>query len=380
VEFLSEVGLFLAQAVSVVLALLLLVLGIAVIAQRQKKGGSDGHMEVRKLHERYRHHAATLAEALDPEGAKAAAKAREKADKAAAKARSKAHKRAQKEVQKAARKGADKGAEKDGENDGKKDREKGPPRERPVTFVLDFEGDLRAAAAEQLREEVSAVLAARREGDDVVLRLESPGGIVHGYGLAASQLQRLRDAGMPLTVCVDKVAASGGYMMACVAERIVAAPFAVLGSIGVVAQLPNFHRFLKKHDVDVELLTAGEYKRTLTLFGENTDKGRQKFQEELEETHELFKAFVHENRPALDVAAVATGEIWYGRRALEAGLVDELSTSDALLTSLAAERDLLAVRFVQRRNWQDRLGVAAEEAVTRAILRLWQRGLDRRQV
>ncbi len=367
-EFLSEVGLFLAQAVSVVLALLLLVLGIAVIAQRQKKSGSDGHMEVRKLHERYRHHADTLAEALDPEGAKAAAKAREKAEKAAAKARSKARSKAHKRAQKEARKGAG------------KDSEQGAPRERPVTFVLDFDGDLRAAAAEQLREEVSAVLAARREGDDVILRLESPGGIVHGYGLAASQLQRLRDAGMPLTVCVDKVAASGGYMMACVAERIVAAPFAVLGSIGVVAQLPNFHRFLKKHDVDVELLTAGEYKRTLTLFGENTDKGRQKFQEELEETHELFKAFVHENRPALDVAAVATGEIWYGRRALEAGLVDELSTSDALLTSLAAERDLLAVRFVQRRNWQDRLGVAAEETVTRAILRLWQRGLDRRQV
>ena len=363
-EFLNEVGLFLAQAVSVVLALLLLVLGIAVIAQRQKKGGVDGHMEVRKLHERYRHLADTLAEALDPDGAKAAAKAREKADKAAAKARRKAHKLARKQSgKKAAAENVDEA-----------------PRDRPVTFVLDFEGDLRAAAAEQLREEVSAILAARREGDDVILRLESPGGIVHGYGLAASQLQRLRDAGMPLTVCVDKVAASGGYMMACVAERIVAAPFAVLGSIGVVAQLPNFHRFLKKHEVDVELLTAGEYKRTLTLFGENTDKGRQKFQEELEDTHELFKAFVHENRPALDVAAVATGEIWYGRRALEAGLVDELSTSDALLTSLAAERDLLSVRFVQRRNWQDRLGVAAEDALTRTVLKLWQRGLDRRQV
>ncbi|MHA7817501.1 MAG: protease SohB [Pseudohaliea sp.] len=369
-EFLSEAGLFLAQAVSVVLALLLLVLGIAVIAQRQKKGSGEGHMEVRKLHEHYRQHAETLTEALDPEGAKAAAKAREKAEKAAAKARRKAAKKtAKKAAKKSARQAGEAAA---AEGDG--------PRERPVTFVLDFDGDLRAAAAEQLREEVSAVLAARREGDDVLLRLESPGGIVHGYGLAASQLQRLRDAGVTLTVCVDKVAASGGYMMACVAERIVAAPFAVLGSIGVVAQLPNFHRFLKKHEVDVELLTAGEYKRTLTLFGENTDKGRQKFREELEDTHELFKAFVHENRPALDVNAVATGEIWYGRRALEAGLVDELSTSDALLTSLAADRDLLAVRFVQRRSWQDKLGVAAEEALTRTVLKLWQRGLDRRQV
>jgi len=350
VEFLNEVGLFLAQAVSVVLALLLLVLGVAAIAQRQKREGGDGHLAVRKLHERYRQHAETLADALDPEAAKAAAKARRKAEKKAAKVRKKAAKGG------------------------------GGERERPVSFVLDFEGDLRAEAAEQLREEVSAVLAARREGDDVVLRLESPGGIVHGYGLAASQLQRLRDAGIPLTVCVDKVAASGGYMMACVADRIVAAPFAVLGSIGVVAQLPNFHRLLKKHDVDVELLTAGEYKRTLTLFGENTDKGRKKFQEELEDTHALFKAFVGENRPSLDVAAVATGEIWYGRRALEAGLVDELSTSDALLTGLAGERDLLAVSFTRRRSWQDRLGVAAEEAVTRALLRLWQRGLDRRQV
>ncbi|KGE03534.1 protease SohB [Pseudohaliea rubra] len=349
-EFLSEVGLFLAQAISVVLAALLLVLGIAVIAQRQKKGDSGGHLEVHKLHERYRQQAATLAEALDPIAAKASAKARRKAEKAAAKARKK--------------------ASRDGEGG----------RERPVSFVLDFDGDLRATAAGQLREEVSAVLAARRDGDDVILRLESPGGIVHGYGLAASQLQRLRDAGMPLTVCVDKVAASGGYMMACVAERIVAAPFAVLGSIGVVAQLPNFHRLLKKHEVDVELLTAGEYKRTLTLFGENTDKGRQKFQQELEDTHELFKLFVRENRPALDVDAVATGEIWYGRRALEAGLVDELSTSDALLTALATDRDLIAVHFVERRSWQDRLGIAAEAAVTRAILRLWQRGLDRRQV
>ncbi len=349
-EFMHEVALFLAQAVSGVVALLLLVLGVVTIAQRQKREGGDGHLDVRKLHERYRQRAETLAEALDPEAAKAAAKARRKAEKKAAKARKK--------------------AAKGGEGE----------RERPVTFVLDFDGDLRAEAVEALREEVSAVLAARRQGDEVVLRLESPGGIVHGYGLAASQLRRLRDAGMPLTVCVDKVAASGGYMMACVAERIVAAPFAVLGSIGVVAQLPNFHRFLKKNEVDVELLTAGEYKRTLTLFGENTAKGREKFQEELEDTHELFKAFVHENRPALDVNAVATGEIWYGRRALDAGLVDELSTSDDLLTSLAGERDLLAVTFVRRRGWQDRLGIAVEGALTRAILRLWQRGLDRRQV
>ena len=108
------------------------------------------------------------------------------------------------------------------------------------------------------------------------------------YGLAASQMQRIRDKKLKLTVCVDKVAASGGYMMAVVADKIIAAPFAVLGSIGVLAQVPNFHRLLKKHDVDFEMLTAGKYKRTLTMFGENTDKGREKFQEDIEDTHVLF--------------------------------------------------------------------------------------------
>ena len=105
----------------------------------------------------------------------------------------------------------------------------------------------------------------------------------------------------------DKVAASGGYMMACIGDRILSAPFAVLGSIGVVAQIPNLHRLLKKHDVDYEVLTAGEYKRTLTVFGENTDKGRQKFQEDLELTHVLFKDFVSRYRPQLDIDQVLGG-------------------------------------------------------------------------
>lgn len=355
-EFLGEIALFLGQALSLVVALLLLALGLMAIAQRRQRSAAQGHIEVDKLNEQFRYNAETLAEALDPEATKTAAKARRKAEKAAAKARRKAAKRSR---------DADRST---------------AERERPVTFVLDFDGDMQASGADALREEISAILSARRDGDDVLLRLESPGGIVPGYGLAASQLQRLRDAGMPLTACVDKVAASGGYMMACVAEQIVAAPFAVVGSIGVVAQLPNFHRFLKKHDVDVELLTAGEYKRTLTIFGENTDRGRQKFREELDETHALFKAFVHDNRPALDLDTVATGEIWYGRQAVEVGLIDRISTSDGLLQSLAEARDLLSVRYVRRQSWQEKLGVAAEESLSRALLRLWQRSLNRDRV
>jgi serine protease SohB len=189
----------------------------------------------------------------------------------------------------------------------------------------------------------------------VLLRLESEGGLVHAYGLAASQLQRIRERKLRLTAAVDKVAASGGYMMACVADHIIAAPFAVVGSIGVIAQLPNFNRLLKKHEVDFELHTAGEYKRTLTLFGENTDAARAKFREELEDTHALFKAFVADNRPALDLEKVATGEHWFGARALALRLVDELKTSDDFLLERSASADLVHLAFRRKHSLTERI-------------------------
>ncbi|WP_085046980.1 protease SohB, partial [Cronobacter sakazakii] len=182
------------------------------------------------------------------------------------------------------------------------------PAGKPILYVLDFKGSIDAHEVSALREEVTAVRAVAKPADEVLVRLESPGGVVHGYGLAASQLQRLRERQIPLTIAVDKVAASGGYMMACVANNIVAAPFAIIGSIGVVAQIPNFNRLLKRNDIDIELHTAGQYKRTLTLLGENTEEGREKFREDLNETHHLFKEFVHNMRPSLDIDAVATGE------------------------------------------------------------------------
>ena len=202
---------------------------------------------------------------------------------------------------------------------------------KPSLFVLDFSGDIKASQVDQLREEVTAVLSIASQGDEVVLRLESPGGAVNGYGLAASQLQRLRDKQIPFTVCIDKMAASGGYLMACVANRIIAAPFAIIGSIGVVGQLPNFHRWLKKNNIDFELLTAGEYKRTLTVFAENTDKGRQKFQEDLEKIHLKFRDYVLANREQLDIDKVATGEHWLAIDAFDLRLVDALKTSDEFL-------------------------------------------------
>jgi serine protease SohB len=161
---------------------------------------------------------------------------------------------------------------------------------RPRLFVLDFKGDIRATATASLREEVSAVIELAGEDDEVLVRLENAGGAVHEHGLAASQLLRLRARGIPLTVAVDKVAASGGYLMACAGDRIVAAPFAVIGSIGVLMQMPNFHRLLEQKGVDFEQITAGKFKRTLTVFGENTDEGREKVKEELIEVHELFQS------------------------------------------------------------------------------------------
>jgi serine protease SohB len=347
-EHLYEYGLFLAQAITFVAAILVVVTVVVGISTRQRAEHHEGHIEVRKLNDRYRQMGEAVASVADDP---AEVKERHKADKKTAKEEAKQSKKARKNAS-------------------------GSPTEdkRKRLYVLNFDGDMRASATDNLREEISVVLSQTREFDEVLVKVESPGGIVHGYGLAASQLQRIRNANVPLTIAVDKVAASGGYMMACVAERIIAAPFAVVGSIGVLAQLPNFNRLLKKMDIDFELLTAGEYKRTLTMFGENTDKGREKFVEELEQTHELFKDFVGSNRPGLDISKVATGEVWYGQKAIDEGLVDDIQTSDSYIQEHLADWDVLEVRFVHKKNWQEKFGMAAEGALERTFLKIWQRG------
>lgn len=241
-------------------------------------------------------------------------------------------------------------------------------KEKPRVFVVDFDGDIKASATDNLRNEITALLSMATKNDEVLLRLESGGGMVNSYGLAASQLVRLRQFGIPLTVCIDKVAASGGYMMACIGNKIISSPFAVLGSIGVVAQLPNLHRLLKKYDVDFEVLTSGEYKRTLTLFGENTDKGRDKFKQDLEVTHDLFKNFVASYRPSLDIDKVATGEVWLGINALEIKLVDELKTSDEYLVARARDADLYHLQYVNRRTFRERVGMTVGATLDRLLV------------
>ncbi len=239
------------------------------------------------------------------------------------------------------------------------------------TFVLEFaKGDIEASAVEHLREEINAVLTVAKKDDEVVVKVESPGGVVHGYGLAAAQILRLRDAGLKVTVCVDKVAASGGYLMSCVAHQIIASPFAIIGSIGVVAQVPNLNRLLKKHDVDFKEYTAGEYKRTVSMLGEITEKGEAKFKEQLEATHILFKDFVGSYRPQLNMSEIATGEYWYGKNALKLNLVDKIQTSDDYILNKAKTDQVLKISFAKKQTLSDKLSEALSKGISLAISKL----------
>ena len=325
-EFLAAYGLFLAQLATFVL---LLIVAVVLIVASRRRGHAEG-LVVEHLNRRFEDAADQIKLAIEGKGRyKKILKARNKERKREDKARAK--------------------------DDGRK----------PRVFVLDFKGDLRASAAASLREEVSAVLRVAKPGEHVLLRLENSGGTVHEHGFAASQLTRLKQHGLKLAVAVDKVAASGGYLMACVADRLVAAPFAIVGSIGVLAQLPNFHRLLEEKGVDFEQIMAGRYKRTLTMFGKNTDEGREKLQQEVEDIHELFKSQIRAHRPQVDLERVATGEHWYGIRALELKLVDELKTSDDLLLEVAKDHDVYHIAYKRRRRWQERVLGSAESLLTR---------------
>jgi len=325
-EFLAAYGLFLAQLATFVL---LVVIIVVFIASSRRRGHAEG-LVVEHLNRQFEDSADGLklaieGKALYKKAMKARHKERKREDKTRAKERS----------------------------------------SKPRLYVLDFKGDLRASAAASLREEVSAVLRVAKPGEGVLLRLENSGGTVHEHGFAASQLTRLKQHGLTLVVAVDKVAASGGYLMACVADRLIAAPFAIVGSIGVLAQLPNFHRLLEEKGIDFEQVTAGRYKRTLTMFGENTDEGRAKLKEQVEEIHELFKNQIREHRPQVDLERVATGEHWYGARALELKLVDELKTSDDVLLEAAKDHDLYHMAYKRRRSWQERFLGGAESLLRR---------------
>lgn len=350
-EYLIEYGMFLAKAATIVIAIIL-VIGAITASGRNRKADRKGALRITQLNEHFDDLRDELRKNLLD---KIELKQLHKDEKKQAKAEHKASKQRLKQASKA------------------------PPAEESATdnnarkkrvYVLNFDGDIAAEAVSSLREEITAVLTMAEKTDEVVLRLESPGGMVHAYGLASSQLMRLKSQEIPLTICVDKVAASGGYMMACLADRLVAAPFAILGSIGVLVQLPNFHRVLKKNEIDYEIITAGEYKRTLTQFGEITKKARDKVQEDVDEMHQLFKNWVKEHRPVVDIDKIATGEVWVGKQSIALNMVDELGTSDECITLLCTDADVFEVEFEIKKSIQDKLGAVFEASIGRIITNL----------
>jgi len=326
-EYLIEFILFFAKTLTVIIALVIPIVLISAIAARQRQHHKE-HIDVNHVNRRYEAMSNTIDSAHLP--------------KKALKEKVKKQKKQRKSLDKQSASQAD---------------------EKKRIYVLDFEGDLEASQIDKLREEITAVLTLETAPDEIVVCVESKGGIVHGYGLAASQLSRIKDRNIKLTVAVDKVAASGGYLMACVADKIIAAPFAIVGSVGVLAQIPNFHRALEKHNIDYQEFTAGEYKRTVGMFSEPTEKGKAKLLEEIQDVHSLFKDFVKQNRSQLDIDAIATGEHWYGTRALELNLVDELRTSDDYLLEASKEADIFEVKYVKKEPLSERFQPAFAKMV-----------------
>ena len=331
-DFFLNYGMFLAKTGTIVAAIVLAVVFIVTMSSK-KQGESKDSFEIKKLNKKYDDIAKVMNISMLPKD----------------------------DLKKYLKE------EKDRLKDINKDKKDEGQRKR--IYVLNFHGDIRASAVASLREEITAILMVASANDEVFVRLESGGGVVHGYGLAASQLMRIREKDIPLTVSVDKVAASGGYMMACVGNRIIAAPFSIIGSIGVIAQVPNFHRVLKKHDVDFEQFTAGEFKRTVTMFGENTEEAKSKFREEIEDIHVLFKDFIVQHRPEVDIAKVSTGESWPGTRALEKQLVDELKTSDDYLLENSQFADIYEISYVSKKSLIERIGFQFQSLVDK-----WQYG------
>jgi len=336
---LYEYGLFVAKAVTLVIAFIVVVSTIVGLASKQKHG--KGQLEIVSISEQLKDITNYAKQVLlDKNALKKLAKEQKKEAKAKNKPKNKA-----------------------------KITEQGEESEKSRLYVIDFKGSMDANEVEHLREEITAILCVANKEDEVLVRLESGGGVVHGYGLAASQLQRIKEKGLKLTIAVDKVAASGGYMMACVADKLLASQFAYIGSIGVLAQLPNFNKLLKKNDIEFEQHTAGEFKRTLTVFGENNDEGRAKFKEEIEEIHVLFKDFVQSQRPDMDIDKVATGEYWPGIKAKSLGLIDDITTSDDYILSHYPAREIFSVKYAVKKNVAEKLGMSAANVVERVFMK-----------
>jgi len=353
-EYFIQYGMFLAKAVTIVIAIVIVVGALAASGNRHKKAGKKGMIKVTPLNDHIEDMKDVLRHSiLQKDELKQVHKSERKQAKLEQKEKSKLHKEMHKQGKESA-----------------SDTASDQVTRKKRVFVLNFIGDVAAEAVSSLREEITAILSLAEPSDEVLLRLESPGGMVHAYGLASSQLLRIKNQNIPLTICVDKVAASGGYMMACLADKLIVAPFSIIGSIGVLVQLPNFHRALKKHNVDYEIISAGEFKRTLTQFGEITQKGRDKVQEDVDTMHEIFKKWIKDHRPSVDIDKISTGETWVGMQAKERHMVDEIKTSDECIVAACESADVFEVEYEIHRTIQDKLG-AVFQATTEKLFSNW---------
>jgi serine protease SohB len=211
-------------------------------------------------------------------------------------------------------------------------------------FVIDFNGDIMATQSKALNFEITSVICSAQEGDEVLIRLQSPGGAAHAYGYAASQIERLKKAGI---------------LMACVADEIIAAPFAIIGSVGVVSEFPNFFSFMRNLGIDYKQYTAGKYKRTVSPLGEITDEGEEKFKEDLVEMYDLFRDHVSSHRENLDMDVIATGEHWQGIKALELGLVDKIETAEEYILDRLTSFEFAKITYVgDRKTLAEKIGAS----------------------
>ena len=331
-DFIVQYGVFLLKVITIVTAILLPILMI-INSSKGRSVSEKGHLQIKNLSDQFENMGFAIQGTL-------------MTPKALKKFRKELHKQ-------------------------KKKEEKNPAKDQQSIFVLNFNGDIQASEVDKLKHEINAILVSDTKCKEVVLKVESGGGSAYAYGLCAAELKRLVDNKIKLTVCIDKVAASGGYLMSCVATKIVAAPWALVGSIGVIAQMPNINKLLKKNLVDFEMHTAGEFKRTLTVFGENTEEGRSKFKAELEDLHIIFKDFVKDNRPEIDTSVVATGEVWQGEKALAVGLIDEISTSDDYLVKLSKKFKLFQIDYIEKKNLSERFAFAAEIFFNKTVLKIY---------
>ena len=334
IELLIEYCFFLLKVITITFVIVIPILMI-VSSSRYKTMGDKGQLIIKNLSEKFESMGTSLrGSQMDPKTYKKFIKEKEKKRKQDSKKKNKSSK------------------------------------QKSAIYVLNFQGDVMASDHDKLKQEINAILASKTSCKEVVLKVESGGGSAYAYGLCAAELKRLVDNKIKLTVCIDKVAASGGYLMSCVASKIIAAPWALVGSIGVIAQLPNIHRLLKDNLIDFEMHTAGQFKRTLTVFGENTEEGRQKFISELEDLHIVFKDFVKENRPNVDAMKVSTGEVWQGQKALALGLIDAIQTSNDYLLNLSDKYNLYEVEYHEKKSLGDRFAYGIQAFVDQLILRV----------